>query len=165
MKRTILIAMLGLFGAAPAFAQPGPRGEARQEMGAARVERLAGKLGLDAAGTARLQQTFDKYRVQLAPLRKDAWQTRRALREQLAGAQPDESKVASLTSELQSDRQQMMAIAQQRSAELKSELTPSQYGKLVLARRSFGRGFRHHGRGHMNGNGGGNGEGGNGGNG
>jgi len=139
MKRTLLMGLLTLFTAAPllAHAEPvAPAGESREEM---RIDRLAGKLGLDAAGEAKLEQTFQKFRSQMAPIRQDLRSTRESLRAELSSAQPDESKVSALTTRLQGDRQQMLAVAQQRSAELKSELTPSQYAKLVLSARHFGR--------------------------
>jgi Spy/CpxP family protein refolding chaperone len=141
MKRTLLMGLLTLFTAAPLIANaqtPAPTAESRQEM---RIDRLAGKLGLDAASQAKLEQTFQKFRAQMAPIRQDARQTRQSLRAELSSAQPDETKVSTLTTRLQGDRQQMQAVAQQRSAELKSELTPSQYAKLVLHAHRFGRGM------------------------
>lgn len=147
MKRTLMFAFLGILGATPAFAQSGARASCEQggARGAARVERVAGELGLDAAATAKLRETFAKYRAQLAPVRRDAWQARRALAAELAGAQPDESKVAALTNQLAGDREQMMSLARARAAELQQELTPTQYAKLMLHRHHrFGRGFHHH---------------------
>ena len=116
MRRMLLLGLLGL--AAPAFAH---------EKG----ERLA---GLDEAAKVKVQQTFEKFRPQIQPLRQDLKQTRLALREQLDSASPDEGKVAALTTQLQSDRRQMMSIAQKRADELKGELTPSQYARLMMAR-------------------------------
>ncbi len=145
MKRTLLIALFGILGAAPAFAQPatGAPVDHDGERGA-RGERLVDKLGLDAAAAAKVRATFDKYRGELEPLRSDARKTRQALAAEVASAQPDAAKLTSLTDELGSDRQQMMSLAQERAAELKSELTPVQYAKLVLAQHRFGRRFGHH---------------------
>ena len=116
MRRMLLLGLLGL--AVPAFAH---------EKG----ERLA---GLDDAAKVKVQQTFEKYRSQIQPLRQDLKQTRLALREQLDSGSPDEGKVSALTTQLQSDRRQMMTIAQKRADELKGELTPSQYARLMMAR-------------------------------
>src|SRR5215813_11088249 len=116
MRRTLLLACL--LGTAPAFAQP------RAEVVAA----------LDPAARAKVEQTFNKYRPQLAPLRQDARKTRLALKDELDSRRPDEKKVSVLTTQLQNDRRQLIAISQERSAELKSELTPSQFARLMFAR-------------------------------
>lgn len=151
MKRTLMVALLGMLGAAPAFAQSAPaapvaesqsqsQSQAETQKGA-RFDKLAAKLGLDDAQTAEVRATFEKYRAQMMPIRQQLKQTRAALQAELANAQPDETKVASLTAQLQSGRRQMVGVAQARSAELQKELTPTQYAKLVLHHRHrFGRG-------------------------
>ena len=129
MKRTLLFATLALLGtAAPVFAHG--HGEGKK---GARFERMSEKLGLDDAGKARLKQTFDKYRSQMAPLWQDARLAHQDLEAELAAAQPDERKLSALTSRLQSDRQKMQTVREQRSTELKSVLTPSQFARLMLA--------------------------------
>ena len=143
-KRTMAFAMLGLLGAAPAFAHEGRSPEAQKELKAARMNRLAEKLGLDAAGEAKLKEIFQKFRALEAPLMTDARATRLALKEMLAAATPDEAKVSALSARLESDRQQMRAVAQRRSLELKSVLTPTQYARLMLEHHRFGRGFHKH---------------------
>jgi Spy/CpxP family protein refolding chaperone len=143
-KKTMAFALLGLLGAAPAFAHEGRSHEARQELKAERMKRLAERLGLDAAGEAKLKEIFQKFGTQQAPLMKDARETRLALKEMLAANKVDEAKVSALTGRLQSDRQQLRVVAQQRSEELKSVLTPTQYAKLMLGQHRFGRGFHKH---------------------
>ena len=133
MKRTMLLMFLSLLGAAPlAMAHEGHEGQ--------RMDRLSSKLGLDAEAKAKVEQTFERYRSQMQPLREDARSTREALKAELASARPDEARISTLTAQLQNDRRQLMTVGQQRSAELKTELTPSQYAKLMLARHHhFGR--------------------------
>ena len=143
-KKTMVVAMLGLLGAAPAFAHEGRSPEAQKEWKTERMNRLSEKLGLDAAGEARLQEIFQKFRAQAAPLMQDARATREALKAELASPTPDEAKVSALTGKLQSTRDQMRAIGQQRSEELKAALTPTQYAKLMMGHHRFGRGFHKH---------------------
>jgi Spy/CpxP family protein refolding chaperone len=136
MKKTMVLAFLSLLGAAPAFAHE--HGDAQNGQ---RFERMSEKLGLDAASQAKVQQTFEKFRTQMAPVRQDMKQARLELRAELAAAQPNEGKVSALTTRLEGDRRQMMSVMQARSAELKQELTPSQFAKLTLA---HGRRFHKH---------------------
>jgi Spy/CpxP family protein refolding chaperone len=143
-KKTMVLAMLGLLGAAPAFAHEGRSPEAQKEWKTERMNRLAERLGLDAAGEARLQEIFQKFRGQAAPLMKEARETRLALQEELAAKTPNEAKVSALSGKLQEAREQMRAIGQQRSLELKAALTPTQYAKLMMSRHRFGRGFHKH---------------------
>jgi Spy/CpxP family protein refolding chaperone len=159
--RTMVLPLMMLLASAPAFAQtsaaesgPDARAEQRQQLLDNRVDMLAGKLGLDAAATATLRQTLVRYGAQAAPLRKDSWQTRRALEEELAKPQPDAARVTQLTDQLSSDRQKMMSIEAQRQAELKQQLTPVQYAQLVMSRHAMGRGGHHGMRGHHPGKGG-----------
>jgi Spy/CpxP family protein refolding chaperone len=142
MKRFVLPVML-LLGAAPAFAQTAPTttsDQARQEMIDARIDTLGARLGLDAAGLARFRATVEHFGSQSKPLRQDLFATRGALRDELAKAQPDDGKLTQLTDRLASDRQQMQSLEAQKLAELRHELTPQQYAKLMMARgRFFGR--------------------------
>jgi Spy/CpxP family protein refolding chaperone len=80
-----------------------------------------------------------KYRDQAKPIWQDARATRQSLQAELGKAQPDDATLTQLEDRLASDRQQMMAIHQQRNAELKKELTPKQYAELMLRRPRFGR--------------------------
>jgi len=135
--RRLLIPLMLMFAGAPALAHPadGRGGEAR----------MSARLGLDEAHAAQVRATFEKYRAESEPARKAMWQTRRALRDELAAPSPDQARVVQLTDELSGARQQLQAIRARRMAELKTELTPTQYERLVVGRRDFGRGFRHHG--------------------
>jgi len=153
MNRMMIPLML-LLGGAPALAQPisNARSEQREELAQKReqlaeqrLERLTARLGLDADSAAKVRATFEKYRGEFAPLRKSMWTTRSAIKSELASAQPDSSKLAQLTDQLSGVRAQMAALHTQRMAELKSELTPAQYAKLVVSRHE-GRGMHRHGR-------------------
>jgi Spy/CpxP family protein refolding chaperone len=117
MKRTLLVALLTLAGSAMAHES--------------RIDR---RLGLDGESKAKVEATIARYRTQMMPLRQDARKTREALRAELVSGHPDEAKVSSLTTQLQGDRRQLAAVKQQRANELKSELTPSQYARLMLGR-------------------------------
>lgn len=142
MRRAILPLML-LLGSAPAFAHGvdnGDRTEVRQKMMDQRFDQLVSKLGLDAAGAARLKSTFEKYRSQLMPLRKAQWDTRKQVEAELASQTPDQAKLRVLTDQLTANRQQMESLEQQRTADLKSQLTAQQFAQLVVA--------HHHGRWH-----------------
>jgi Spy/CpxP family protein refolding chaperone len=122
MRRTLLVAFLTLLGGA-AMANEG------------RFDRLSSRLGLDADSKAKVEATIERYRAQMLPLRKDARRTREALRAELVSGHPNEGRVSSLTTQLQGDRRQLMQVKQQRANELKSELTPSQYARLMLGHR------------------------------
>jgi Spy/CpxP family protein refolding chaperone len=138
MKRA-LAPLLFLLAGAPAFAQPAaPAHEARHE---ARFGKLTAKLGLDEAAAARVKATFEKYRAQTAPLRTQMHETRTALEAELANAQPNQQRISQLTDQLTRNRQEMQAVHAKKSAELKSQLTPSQYARLMLSRHGH-----HHGR-------------------
>jgi Spy/CpxP family protein refolding chaperone len=159
--RKMMLPLMMLLASAPAFAQSGgdagatvsaERRQAFQQKMDERVSALAAKLGLDAAGTAALRQTFTRYQAQLAPLRRDSWQTRKALKQELANPQPDRAKLQQLADELTSNRQKMAAINDQRLADLRSQLTPEQYAKLVASRPMGGR-MHHWGRGGHHGHG------------
>jgi Spy/CpxP family protein refolding chaperone len=119
MKRYLIPVML-LLGAAPAFAQ-----------------------GAGANLPPDVQQKIDasraQFRAQMKPIFEDVRATRQSLRDELQKAQPDDGKLVQLEDRLASDRQQMQALHAQKQAELKRELTPSQYAKLMLSRPRFGR--------------------------
>jgi Spy/CpxP family protein refolding chaperone len=142
MNRFLLPVML-LLGAAPAFAQPAStptQQQAKQEMIDARVDAAGAKLGLDAAGLASFRDTVERFGSQSKPLRQDLFATRGALRDEMAKAQPDSGKLSQLTDRLASDRQQLQTVQVQKMAELRRQLTPEQYAKLMLARGGrFGR--------------------------
>jgi Spy/CpxP family protein refolding chaperone len=145
MNQRIVVPLMLLLGGSPvvAFAhQGGPSPEVRQQIVSQEIDQLAQKLGLDAAGSARFKGTFARYQSELRPLHKDAFETRRALKQELASAQPNQGKVVQLTDQLTSDRDQMRSIQQRRMAELKSQLTPTQYAQLLLSRREVARDLR-----------------------
>jgi Spy/CpxP family protein refolding chaperone len=143
--RRMMIPLMLLLAGAPALAQT-VSDEARQERAERRVDRLSARLGLDEATAAKVRATFDKYRAEAQPARKTMWQSRRALREALAAPAPDQTRVAQLNDELTGARHALQAIHAQRMAELKAELTPAQYAKLLVDRGAFGRGGHRHGR-------------------
>jgi Spy/CpxP family protein refolding chaperone len=128
----MLIALM-LLGATPALAESPKPGASEQKFDE-RLDHVASGLGLDARATEELRTTFAKYREQLAPLRKDAWQTRRALKEEVASAQPDAARVTQLSDRLRSARLRLRALEEQRMDELKAKLTPEQYARLLIRR-------------------------------
>jgi Spy/CpxP family protein refolding chaperone len=138
-----MLPLMMLLASAPAFAH-GNGNDGDPAAGAERREKrlasMSAKLGLDAAGTEALRATFTRYQAQLAPLRKDSWQTRQALQQELANAQPDAARLTQLTDRLAGNRQKMASLVAQRQADLKQQLTPAQYAKLVLSHHGFGRG-------------------------
>jgi Spy/CpxP family protein refolding chaperone len=159
MNRLLIPVML-LLGAAPAFAQttdPAATQQAKQEMIGARLDAMGARLGLDAAGMTQFRATVERFASQTKPLRQDLFATRRSLKDELAKPQPNPATVTQLTDRLSTDRQQMQTLQTQKMAELRRELTPEQYAKLVMARgHFFGRhGHGHHGRGAGQGGGGG----------
>ena len=141
MNRFLLPVMLLLGAAAPAFAQPDPAAtqQARQETVDAKLDSFGARLGLDANELARFRGTLDRFRSQVKPLRQDAMATRRTLRDEMNKAQPNDGALAQLTDRLASDRQQIQTLQVQKQAELKRELTPQQYAKLMMAHPRFGR--------------------------
>ena len=133
MKRFLVVPVMLLLGAAPAFASPGQgQGQNLQN------------LGLSADAQAQVQATRAKYRDQLKPLFQDMRTTHQSLRAEMQKATPDDATLSQLEDRLTSDRQQMMTIRGQQQAELRKELTPSQYAKLMMARARF---FGRHGHG------------------
>jgi Spy/CpxP family protein refolding chaperone len=128
----MMIALMLTMGA-PAFAR---------NFAEKKVEHLASKLALDAASADKLRALMVKHHEQVAPLRKEAWETRSALKAELANAKPDQRRVLQLTDQLTRGRQQMMTLRTQHMAELKAQLTPEQYAQLLLSRGG------HHGRRH-----------------
>lgn len=143
MKR-ILIPLMTVLAGAPVFAHEGARvsPEARQQIFDEELTKLTGDLGLDAQGTAKVRATFDKYRGEMAPVRKQTWDAQRALRQELSTPQPNEQRVTQLTDQLIAGRQQLRAIEVERTQALRQQLTPSQFAKLMLERHRFGRDVR-----------------------
>lgn len=160
MKK-IALPILMLLAGAPAFAQTQAttaadssstdsstaRAQQRQAFVDQEIAQLTTKLGLSADEANQLKQTFAKYRAQLQPLRQTQWQTAKALRAELANAQPNASKLSQLDDQLIANRQQMQSIEQQRTSELKTQLTPEQFSQLLMSRHEMGREMHHHMRG------------------
>ena len=140
------LALLLLAGA-PAFADraPEPQAQSERSFGEERMERMESKLGLDAAQAARVRATFEKYRGELMPLRKDAFETREELGRELATATPNRSRITELTDRLIRDRGEMRSINERRMGELRSQLSPEQYARLIVRHEGRGRHgrFRH----------------------
>lgn len=161
MKK-IALPILMLLAGAPAFAQTqaapatssssDARAQQRQQFVDQEIAQLTTKLGLSADGANQLKQTFAKYRGQLQPLRQSTWQTAKALKTELAAPRPDSSKLSQLSDQLIANRQQMQSIEQQRTAELKSQLTPEQFAQLLMSRHQMGRELHRHLRGAHQGN-------------
>jgi Spy/CpxP family protein refolding chaperone len=160
MKK-IALPILMLLAGAPAFAQTqaapatsttDSRAQQRQQFVDQEIAQLTTKLGLSADGANQLKQTFAKYQGQLQPLRQSTWQTAKALKQELTAAKPDSSKLGQLSDQLIANRQQMQSIEQQRTAELKSQLTPQQFAQLLVSRHQMGREMHHHQRGAHQGN-------------
>ena len=157
MKK-IALPILMLLAGAPAFAQTqattaagssdsSSRAQQRQAFVDQEIAQLTTKLGLSADGATQLTQTFAKYRAQLQPLRQTQWQTAKALRAELATSRPDASKLAQLNDQLIANRQQMQSIEQQRTSELKTQLTAQQFSQLLMSRHEMGREMHRHMRG------------------
>jgi hypothetical protein len=134
-----LVPLLLLLAGAPAFAQTNApvSSQERQQIVNHEVDQLVNKLGLDASGAARFRQTFASYQAKLAPLRKEQFQAHRALKQELANPQPDAARLSQLTDDLQNNRLKMQSIEQERSAELRQQLTPAQYAQLIVSRREI----------------------------
>jgi Spy/CpxP family protein refolding chaperone len=146
MKRLLLPMML-LLGGAPAFASPAPAAAtpAKQELTDARIDAYGARLGLDAGELERFRATMVRYRTELLPLRSDARAARASLGEELAREKPDDGKLTQLSERLANDRERMRTVEAQRMSELRRELTPQQYAKLLLSRSHHDgrRGHRH----------------------
>ena len=143
---TKIVSLMMLLAGAPVFAQEAPSSGAAVAQSSdarlqARMDKLTARLGLDPAESAAVKATFTKYHAQLAPLRQTAMLTRKALKDELARATPDEARVSQLTDQLSSQRQQLRSVNVQKMQELRSELSPSQFAKLVTSHRAFGRRF------------------------
>jgi Spy/CpxP family protein refolding chaperone len=145
MYKLMMLPLLGILTAGTAMAQTGTtsesRMEQRQEMRQARLDKLATRLGLDAAGKAKLEATFASYGAQMRPVWQDMRQTREALRAELAGAK-DATRLSSLTAQLSTDHAKLQALRTAKMNELQGELTPEQYAQLIVSRHE-GRGFHH----------------------
>jgi heavy-metal resistance protein len=132
MKRFVIPMML-LLGAAPAFAQttaPAATSPAQQQIEATRT----------------------RFQSQMKPLWQDAKATRQALSAELQKSAPDNATLQQLTDKLTSDRQQLHSLRSQQLAELKDQLSPQQYAKLMLRHPGFGR-HMHGGHGRQQGSG------------
>jgi Spy/CpxP family protein refolding chaperone len=144
-----IFSLMMLLAGAPAFAQAAPSSGAAVESSSsdarleARMDKLSQRLGLDPAESAAVRATFTKYHAQLAPLRQNAIQTRQALRAELGKATPDEARISQLTDQLASQKQQMQAVHKQKMQELRGELSPSQFARLMTGRHQFGRRSHH----------------------
>ena len=99
-----------------------------------KVEHITAKLALDPASADKLRALMVKQHEQVAPLRKEAWETRSALKAELANPKPDQRRVLQLTDQLTRGRQQMQTLRTQHMAELKAQLTPEQFAQLLVSR-------------------------------
>ena len=129
MKRYLMVPVMLLLGAAPAFAQPNASvtPETRQKIEAVRAS----------------------VRPQMKPLFEDARAARQSLKAELDKAQPNDATLTQLEDRLASDRQRMQALRVQTQAQLKRELSPREYAQLIVSRHRFGR--RMHGGEHRGG--------------
>jgi Skp family chaperone for outer membrane proteins len=127
MKRFLVVPVMMLLGAAPAFAQS---------------DVPAAAAAAPAAMTPELHQKLEAVRArfmpQVKPIAEDAFATRKALRDEVQKAQPDDGTLTRLEDRLASDRQQLESLRAQKQAELKRELTPQQYAQLMLRHGHFG---------------------------
>ena len=156
MKK-IALPILMLLAGAPAFAQTqaaptapaasSDRAQQHQQFVDQELTQLTSKLGLTGDAANQLKQTFAKYQTQLQPLRQSQWQTMKSLRTELAASAPDASKLSQLSDQLIANRQQMQTIEQQRTQELKTQLTPQQFAQLIMSRHQMGREMHRHMRG------------------
>jgi hypothetical protein len=154
MKKIVLPLMMLV--AAPVFAQTVDNGDVQAQRQAQRQQRmdqhmneLVAKLGLDSAGAAKLKQTLVKYHTMAQPVRKELWQTFKAMR-----GESDEGRLSQLRDTVDADKQKLAAIRTARENELRQQLTPSQFEQLEASRRAaFGRGMHRHHRGGQGGSG------------
>jgi Spy/CpxP family protein refolding chaperone len=135
-----LMGLMLLLMGAPAWAHLGPRPSAQEPglLGEARIERRLSRAGVDPSAVARLRPALLKFAEQLAPLRQNAWQARGALKDALASPKVDDAVLTRLTDQLSADRQQLQEIRAQEMEQLRRELTPAQYARLLVAQRAWG---------------------------
>jgi Spy/CpxP family protein refolding chaperone len=76
------------------------------------------------------------------PLRKDAFETREELGRELSVATPNRARITELTDRMLRDRREMRSLEEHRMSELRSQLTPEQYARLIVSHEGRG----HHGR-------------------
>jgi hypothetical protein len=142
MNRIMMMVMV--LASAPALAHPGSRSGAGQPgvVGEERFELRLSRAGVDPTAVANLRPDLVKYAQELAPLKQNAWQTRRALNEALSNPQPDEAAITRLTEQLSTDREQMRQLRAQEMDLVRRQLTPEQYARLLVTS-----GWAHSGRG------------------
>jgi Spy/CpxP family protein refolding chaperone len=103
------------------------------------MRQMASKLGLSSSETTQFMQTQQKYYSQMEPLWQDAKQAEQSLKAELAKPQPDPKRLSQLSDQMTGDHQKLGALQTQRMADLKHQLTPEQYAKLLVSRREMGR--------------------------
>jgi Spy/CpxP family protein refolding chaperone len=147
MTRMIYPLMLLLAGS-PALAQSNqpPTGAAGESTATEKkqiidneMRQMASKLGLSSTETAQFMQTQEKYFSQMQPLWQDAQQAEESLKAELAKPKPDQKRLSQLSDQLTGDHQRIVALQTQKMADLKRQLTPEQYAKLLVSRRAMGR--------------------------
>lgn len=141
----VMTAAMGL--STGARAQGGPGGDGDDEAGLReevvqlvqkrRLERVLGAVQVDAATRARLADTLGKFQAQLRALRRDNAQVMREVKGLVEGAAPvaaaDEQRLATMLDRLQSNRNQIAQVEDQRYRAVRAILPPSQTAKLVIA--------------------------------
>jgi membrane-bound lytic murein transglycosylase B len=118
MKRLLVVPVMMLLGAAPAFAAP--------------------STAMSPELHQKLEASRARWKEQAKPIAQDAFAARKALRDELQKAQPDDATLTQLADRLASDRQQLQSLRAEKQAELKRELTPQEYATLMLRRPHFG---------------------------
>jgi len=136
MRRTLRAMILGagLLVALPAGAQPlaQRRAEVRQRVAEWGMQQTIAQLQLEPAQVPRFRELWARYQQQLDAVNFETTRALKELKTQLALAAPDEARLKQLSDLVLANRSKVQQIEHQRTAELRSFLTVTQYARGVV---------------------------------
>lgn len=132
--RTLALALLFSLGGVAAAQPDDPalRTRIRDRVRVAIEQKLTAVLALDAGTAARFQQVLDRYDGRIAELQKEAAQAYKELKQFLDGGGSQAATINRLADRMLDDHSQVQRLETERSREVRSVLSPQQYGRLMI---------------------------------
>jgi hypothetical protein len=124
----------GLLVALPAAAQPlaQRRAEVRQRVAEWGMQQTIAQLQLEPAQVPRFRELWSRYQQQLDAVNGETSRALKELRQQLMQPTPDEARLRTLSDLVLANRAKAQELEHQRSAELRTLLTVTQYARGVV---------------------------------
>jgi hypothetical protein len=96
------------------------------------MQQLVRELQIDAAQVPRFREIWSRHAQQIDAVNKETGAAMRELKAQLAAATPDEPRLRQLADLVVANRQKVEDLERQRTSELRSLLTATQFARGVV---------------------------------